>query len=326
LWGLGLDNEVMTTSLRLVIFSPEAPSSSSVLEAAGAAISARGGAFVETAVGAPEGLTAAAWDVQTNDEGAEALRAAVREHTGDEEAAFLVPAHLLGAGRCLLVTDVDSTLIEQEVIEMLAAHAGREAEVAAVTERAMRGELDFAQSLHHRVEALRGLPVRLIEEVASRVTPTAGAEELVAAAHAHGHTVGAVSGGFIQILEPLAERLGLDHAHANVLGVRDGVLTGTVEGEVVDRAAKKRSLRAWAASDGVRLEDTIGMGDGANDLDLLTAAGLGVAVQPKPALRAAADAVLGLRRLDTVAAALGWSTAGWSAATVRTSAGIHTQP
>ncbi|RKW71248.1 phosphoserine phosphatase SerB [Galactobacter caseinivorans] len=214
---------------------------------------------------------------------------------------------MLGSRRTLVVTDVDSTLIQEEVIELLAAHAGREAEVAAVTERAMRGELDFAASLHHRVQALKGLPVRVIAEVAEQVTPMPGALDLIAAAHANGHRVGAVSGGFIQVLEPLAQALGLDHAQANELGVRDGVLTGTVEGPVVDRAAKAAALRRWCAADDIKATHTVALGDGANDLDLLTIAGYAVGVRPKPALRNACDGVLGVRRLDTVSAALGWS-------------------
>ncbi len=255
---------------------------------------------------APSGLRGAAWDLELDDAQLGTLRALLREDTTEGQASLLVPPALRGSRRALVVTDVDSTLIEQEVIEMLAAHAGREAEVAAVTERAMRGELDFAQSLHHRVQALAGLPVSLIAEVAADVAPTAGARELIAAAHAGGHKVGAVSGGFIQVLEPLAETLGLDHAHANVLGVRDGVLTGTVEGPVVDRAAKAAALRRWCAADDIEAQRTIGLGDGANDIDLLTVAGLGVGVEPKPALRSVADGILGLRRLDAVSAALGW--------------------
>lgn len=297
----------MSLPARLALFAPStSPEAASELREVGQAwLEDSAADAAELAIGAPSGLSAVAWELG-DPATIESLRGAVRACTLHDVAAFLVPGSLLGAEPALVVTDVDSTLIEQEVIELLAAHAGREAEVAAVTERAMRGELDFAASLHHRVKALKGLPVRIIAEVAEQVVPTQGAPELIAAAHAHGHLVGAVSGGFIQVLEPLADRLGLDFARANVLGVRDGVLTGTVEGDVVDRAAKEVSLREWAAASSIPLERSIGMGDGANDLDLLGAAGLGVGVQPKPALRVAADAVLGLRRLDTVAAAVGW--------------------
>ncbi|MGO1319219.1 MAG: phosphoserine phosphatase SerB [Galactobacter sp.] len=297
----------MESNLRLAVFTAaHSPASAQhvleeVLAATGAVLDT-----VPDVVQEPTGLQAAAVSVTTDAQGVEALRAAVRSERELPAAVVLAPRSLLDAPRMLLVTDVDSTLIEEEVIELLAAHAGREAEVAAVTERAMRGELDFAQSLHHRVKALTGLPVQVMEQVAARITPTAGAEAMIQAAHRAGHRVGAVSGGFIQVLNPLAERLGLDHAHANVLGVSDGLLTGTVDGDVVDRAAKKSALQSWAAAEGIPLSATIGMGDGANDLDLVDAVALGVGVQPKPALRASVDATLDLRRLDTVAATLGW--------------------
>ena len=294
----------MTQHARFALYSPEAAE----------APDATGDQWLDLAgvdaqplsIVAPDGLQVAAWELDAEHPGALGLRELVQHETGAGLAALLVPPALLGSRRSLIVTDVDSTLIEQEVIELLAAHAGREAEVAAVTERAMRGELDFAESLHHRVKVLAGLPTRIIDEVAEQVVPTAGARELIAAAHARGNRVGAVSGGFIQVLEPLAARLGLDHAQANVLGVREGVLTGTVEGPVVDRAAKASALRRWCAADDVNFRRTIGIGDGANDLDLLTVAGMGVGIEPKPALRVAADAVLGLRRLDVLASALGW--------------------
>lgn len=136
--------------------------------------------------------------------------------------------------------DVDSTLIKQEVIELLAAHAGREQEVAAVTEAAMRGELDFAQSLIQRVATLKGLPESVLPEVISRVIYSDGARELVQRMHAAGHIVGVVSGGFQQILDPLAQELKLDHALANTLGITDGLLDGTVHGQIVDRAMKEK--------------------------------------------------------------------------------------
>lgn len=217
----------------------------------------------------------------------------------------VVPDALHDGERLLLILDVDSTLIQQEVIELLAAHAGREAEVAAVTDAAMRGELDFARSLHARVEALAGLPVRVITEVVEAVRLSPGAERLVAAMLADGHRVAAVSGGFDQVLTPLAERLGLSHHRANLLGVRDGALTGRVEGTVVDRAVKAASLREWAARDGVAPDHVIAVGDGANDADMLAAAGLSVAYNAKPALRRVADAQLNLPRLDAVGALAG---------------------
>ncbi len=212
----------------------------------------------------------------------------------------LVPAALREAGRKFLIMDVDSTLIQQEVIELLAAHAGKRDEVAAVTEAAMRGELDFAQSLHARVAVLAGLPAAVVDAVRAEVRLTDGAAELVAAFRAAGHSVAVVSGGFNQILQPIAESLGLRHWIANELEIVDGALTGKVIGDVVDRAAKEKYLRRWAAEDGIPLEHTIAVGDGANDLDMLSAAGIGIAFNAKPAVRAAADAAIDLPYLDVV--------------------------
>jgi len=243
----------------------------------------------------------------TFDGGLEALRSAVAAAAKAAPAggaspaqSAVVPASLVEPGRKLLVMDVDSTLIKQEVIELLAAHAGREAEVAAVTEAAMRGELDFAQSLHQRVRALAGLPESVIPAVGARIELSDGAELLVKEFLTAGHAVAVVSGGFSQVLDPLAERLQLTYARANLLGVQDGVLTGTVEGPVVDRAVKAESLRGWAAAQGIEQRHTIAVGDGANDLDMLAAAALGVAFNAKPAVQAAADAVLNLPNLDVV--------------------------
>jgi phosphoserine phosphatase len=213
----------------------------------------------------------------------------------------VVPSTLFDPERKkLLIMDVDSTLIQQEVVDMLAAHAGREAEVAAVTEAAMRGELDFAQSLHARVESLAGLPASVLDEVRAAVRLSPGADVLVKAFLREGHAVAAVSGGFLGILTPLAEQLRLTRHAANTLEVVDGRLTGKLLGEVVDSAVKERCLRTWAAELGVAPQDVIAVGDGANDIDMLTAAGLGVAYNAKPAPRAAADAQVNLPNLDAV--------------------------
>ncbi|WP_298591295.1 phosphoserine phosphatase SerB [uncultured Kocuria sp.] len=213
----------------------------------------------------------------------------------------VVPTTLFDPGRKkLLIMDVDSTLIQQEVVEMLAAHAGREAEVAAVTEAAMRGELDFAQSLHARVETLAGLPASVVDEVRAAVRLSPGADVLVKAFLREGHAVAAVSGGFLDVLTPLAEQLRLTRHAANALEVVDGKLTGKVLGEVVDRTVKERCLRTWAEELDVAAEDVIAVGDGANDIDMLEAAGLGVAFNAKPALRAVADAQINLPNLDAV--------------------------
>ncbi|MGO4493297.1 phosphoserine phosphatase SerB [Arthrobacter sp. 2YAF22_2] len=212
----------------------------------------------------------------------------------------IVPAALRRAGRKFLIMDVDSTLIQQEVIELLAAYAGKREEVTAVTEAAMRGELDFAQSLHARVAVLAGLSADVVDSVCAEVTLSDGAAELVAAFKAAGHAVAVVSGGFNQILRPIAEGLGLDYWIANELEIVDGALTGKVLGDVVDRAAKEKYLREWAAAEGIPMEHTIAVGDGANDLDMLGAAGLGVAFNAKPAVREAADAVVNMPYLDAV--------------------------
>ena len=212
----------------------------------------------------------------------------------------LVPAELRNAPRKFLIMDVDSTLIQQEVIELLAAYAGKREEVTAVTEAAMRGELDFAQSLHARVAVLAGLPADVVEKVRAEVKLTEGAAELVAAFQAAGHAVAVVSGGFNQILRPIAEDLGLHYWIANELEIVDGALSGKVIGDVVDRAAKEKYLREWAAAEGIPMEHTIAVGDGANDLDMLGAAGIGIAFNAKPAVRAAADAAVNLPYLDAV--------------------------
>lgn len=212
----------------------------------------------------------------------------------------IVPASLRNAPRKFLIMDVDSTLIQQEVIELLAAYAGKREEVAAVTEAAMRGELDFAQSLHARVAVLAGLPAAVVDSVRAEVKLSEGAAELVAAFKAAGHLVAVVSGGFNQILQPIAEELGLDHWIANELEIVDGALTGKVLGAVIDRAAKEKYLREWAAADGVAMENTIAVGDGANDLDMLGAAGIGVAFNAKPAVRAVADSAINMPYLDAV--------------------------
>lgn len=215
--------------------------------------------------------------------------------------AAVIDASLAQAPQLLLVMDVDSTLIKQEVIELLAAHAGREAEVAAVTEAAMRGELDFAQSLIQRVATLKDLPASVLAEVGERIIFSDGARELVQRFHAAGHKVGVVSGGFQQILDPLAAELNLDHALANTLGMSDGVLDGTVHGDIVDRSTKEKMLRAWSEEHGIPMHATIAAGDGANDLDMVTAAALGVAFNAKPALREQADAQINFSRLDVIA-------------------------
>ncbi len=217
------------------------------------------------------------------------------------------PAGLARRGRRLVVMDVDSTLIQDEVIDLLAAHAGRAAEVAAVTARAMAGELDFAESLRARVAVLEGLPVSVLDEVREAVRLTPGARTLVRTLKRLGFTVGVVSGGFIEVVGELARELGIDHAHANALEVEGGRLTGRVLGDVVDRPAKAAALRRFAAEAGLPLSRTVAIGDGANDLDMLAAAGLGIAFNAKPVVRAQAQASVNVPYLDAVLFLLGIS-------------------
>ncbi|MFJ6679582.1 phosphoserine phosphatase SerB [Microbacterium sp. NPDC091382] len=195
--------------------------------------------------------------------------------------------------RFLVVFDADSTIIRNEVIELIADEAGRGAEVAAATEAAMRGEVDFATSLRSRVTELAGVPVASFARVLSRIEPTPGVRELIAAIHDRGGIAAVVSGGFHEILDTVAPDLGVDVWRANRLAVTDGILRGTVDGRIVDAAVKASSLREWAGAYGVRPSATIAVGDGANDLMMMDAAGLGVAFNAKPAVRLRADLVAG---------------------------------
>ncbi len=205
----------------------------------------------------------------------------------------------------LIVFDVDSTLIQGEVIEMLAERAGAGPAVAAITEAAMRGEIDFAESLHQRVATLAGLPAEVIDEVAAELELTPGARTTIRTLRRLGFHCGVVSGGFRQVIDPLAHELMLDFVAANELEIVDGKLTGRVVGEVVDRAGKATALRNFAQQAGVPMEQTVAVGDGANDIDMLNAAGLGVAFNAKPALREVADASLSHPYLDAVLFILG---------------------
>jgi phosphoserine phosphatase len=192
----------------------------------------------------------------------------------------------------LVVLDVDSTLIQQEVIELLANQVGVMPEVKNITDRAMSGELDFVQSLEQRVALLAGLSTESFAKVLEQIEFTAGAFELVAAVHALGGKVGAVSGGFSQILDPLARKIGLDYWLANELEVDSGKLTGKVIGSVICAESKAKALKTWAAESGVKIENTIAIGDGANDIQMLQAAGFAIAFCPKPILREYADLII----------------------------------
>lgn len=216
--------------------------------------------------------------------------------------AALIRGDLTVKGPGLVVTDVDSTFIQQEVIELLAHHAGSGEAVAEITERAMRGELDFEASLRERVATLKGLPIDTIETVIDSVRLTQGADGLVAWAHKIGASVGLVSGGFHPVLDPIAHRHGVDHWVANGLGHDGSTFDGTLVGEIIDREAKARYVSAWAHEAGVPLSRVICVGDGANDLDMMAIAGLGIAFCAKPIVRSQADATVSFPRLDAVAA------------------------
>lgn len=210
-------------------------------------------------------------------------------------------------GQHLIVMDVDSTVIQDEVIDLLADEAGVVDQVSAITERAMAGQLDFTASLQERVALLEGLPVSALDTVRSRITLTPGARTLCRTLNNLGYRVCLVSGGFIEVVGPLAAELGVDDVRANALEVSDGVLTGRVVGEIIDRAGKRRALETFAAEYSIPMRRTIAIGDGANDIDMLEAAGLGVAFNGKAPARAAADASVSVPYLDSVLYLLGIS-------------------
>ncbi|MDA8796386.1 phosphoserine phosphatase SerB [Aquiluna sp.] len=204
----------------------------------------------------------------------------------------------------LVVFDVDSTLINEEAIELLAEHSGNREKVAEITERSMRGEIDFSTSLIERVATLKGLPESVLGQTAKSLTPTKGASELIQEIHTRGGKAAAVSGGFIQLLTDLKRELNLDYAQANTLGVENGMLTGEVVGELVNREAKAKYLKLWAQENDIPLERTFAIGDGANDLGMMMIAGLSVAFCAKPIVRESADVVIDERDLVKVIALL----------------------
>ena len=200
----------------------------------------------------------------------------------------------------IVLLDMDSTLIQQEVIDLLADKCGVGKEVAAITESAMRGELDFVASLTTRVKLLAGADADVIQSVKAGITLTPGARTLIRTLHKLGHKVGVVSGGFLDVIEPLLRELKIDFYRANRLEMLDGKLTGNLIGSIIDRSAKAEALREFAAAENVNLAQTIAIGDGANDLEMLEIAGLGIAFNAKPAVRAAADSSINSPYLDSV--------------------------
>ncbi|CAN2198792.1 SerB Phosphoserine phosphatase [Candidatus Nanopelagicaceae bacterium] len=215
------------------------------------------------------------------------------------------PGGLMRWAKKLVVMDVDSTLIQQEVIELLADKAGVHEKVKEITDAAMRGELDFAASLRARVALLEGLPESVITDIQQEIALTPGARTLVKTLHQLGHSVAVVSGGFTSVIEPLIKELGISHYRANTLEVIDGKLTGKVIEPIIDRAAKATALRDFAEIEGVQLEQTVAIGDGANDLDMISIAGLGIAFNAKPAVKAAAASSVSAPYLDSVLYLLG---------------------
>lgn len=207
----------------------------------------------------------------------------------------------------LVMLDMDSTLIVQEVIDLLAAKAGVAEEVSAITQKAMAGEMDFAQSLQARVSLLAGLNESMLSEVRSEITLTQGAEKLIQTLHLKGHKVGVVSGGFIDVIEPILKELKIDFYRANKLQILNGKLTGKLEGEIIDRAAKLKALVEFAKNEGVQMSQTVAIGDGANDLDMIESAGLGVAFNAKPKVAAAAATTISGSDLSAVLLLMGLS-------------------
>ena len=207
----------------------------------------------------------------------------------------------------LVMLDMDSTLIAQEVIDLLAAQAGMAKEVSAITEKAMAGELDFSESLKARISLLAGLNESSLLAVRNEITLTQGAEKLIQTLHLKGHKVGVVSGGFIDVIEPILKELKVDFYQANKLQIIDGKLTGKIEGAIIDRSAKLDALTTFAKNEGVPLSQTVAIGDGANDLDMIQSAGLGIAFNAKPKVAAAASTTISSSDLSAVLLLMGLS-------------------
>ncbi|MFI6514392.1 phosphoserine phosphatase SerB [Spirillospora sp. NPDC050679] len=238
----------------------------------------------------------------------DALRADLAKEAAEQQVDVAVQrAGLHRRAKRLIVMDVDSTLIQGEVIELLAEHAGCLDEVAKVTEAAMRGELDFEGSLRERVALLAGLDASAIDDVRRKVQLASGARTMVRTLKRLDYKFAIVSGGFTQVTDALVDDLGIDYSAANTLEIENGKLTGRVTGQVIDRAGKATALARFAREAGVPISQTVAIGDGANDLDMLQAAGLGIAYNAKPVVREAADTAVNVPYLDTILFLLGIS-------------------
>jgi phosphoserine phosphatase len=217
------------------------------------------------------------------------------------------PGGLQRKSKRIVMLDMDSTLIEQEVINLLGQAAGKSSEIEAITDKAMAGDLDFKTALIERVSLLKGLDHNILSQVRDQISLTKGAKKLVGELHQQGHKVGVVSGGFIEVIEPILKSLEIDFYRANKLKIQDGVLTGEIDGPLIDSHAKRMALEEFADQEQVQLEQTVAIGDGANDLEMIKAAGLGIAFNAKPKVAAAADTTISNQDLSTVLLLMGIS-------------------
>jgi len=215
------------------------------------------------------------------------------------------PGGSLRRSKRIVILDMDSTLIGQEVIDLLANHSGKSEAVSELTRKAMNGEIDFKSALVERVAQLKGLPENILEVVRKEITFTKGAKVLIAELHKQGHKVGVVSGGFINVIEPLLKELNVDFFRANKLETANGQLTGKLEGPVIDAAAKREALEEFAKQENVSLDQTVAIGDGANDLEMIKTAGLGIAFNAKPKVAASANTTLNTADLSAVLLLMG---------------------
>ena len=217
------------------------------------------------------------------------------------------PGGLQRKSKRIVMLDMDSTLIEQEVINLLGQSAGQSNEIAQITEKAMAGDLDFKSALTKRVALLKGLDQESLHRVRDQITLTKGAKKLIEELHHQGHKVGVVSGGFIEVIEPILKSLKIDFYRANRLKIEKGLLTGDIDGPIIDSHAKRIALEDFATQEGISLEQTVAIGDGANDLEMIKAAGLGIAFNAKPKVAAAADTTISNQDLSTVLLLMGIS-------------------